>query len=188
MGGQNGFARSREEGVWLVGERGLLGRQLATEMGKCGLAFWASDKEVDISSPEQLDAFARGKSIRWIVNCAAYTAVDRAETEKAEAFRVNAQGAGNLAGLCRRIGARLIHFSSDYVFSGSQERAYRESSRPRPQNTYGCSKLEGEKRIRATRALHFIFRVRLALRDPWQQFCANDAEGFPRIGPRAGGR
>jgi dTDP-4-dehydrorhamnose reductase len=78
------------------------------------------------------------------INCAAYTAVDRAETERADAFRINAEAVGRLAAACREAGVRLIHISTDYVFSGDARRPYREDDPTDPPSVYGASKREGE--------------------------------------------
>jgi dTDP-4-dehydrorhamnose reductase len=84
-----------------------------------------------------------------VFNCAAYNAVDRAEREPELAMAINADGAGNVASACRRSGARLVHFSTNYVFEGKAERPYRESDEPRPHGAYARSKREGELRVLA---------------------------------------
>ncbi len=145
--------------VWLAGSRGLLGRQLALALGQSRIDWHASGREVDIADWDRVKAFAAGKKAGWIVNCAGYTAVDSAETESDEAFRVNALGAENLARIAADTGAVLIHFSTDYVFDGAGQRPYREDDPLRPLNVYGQSKLEGERRIAARGATHFIFRL-----------------------------
>jgi dTDP-4-dehydrorhamnose reductase len=150
---------NQRNGIWLLGDRGMLGRQIAGELRKKGLAFHASDREVDIGDLQSLKAFSRGKKISWIINCAAYTAVDLAETERAATFRVNAQGAENLAKVAAGLGARLVHFSTDYVFDGSQRRPYGEDDPPRPLSQYGLSKWQGEKLLSAAWPAVFIFRI-----------------------------
>ncbi len=82
-----------------------------------------------------------------VFNCAAYNAVDRAEQEPEAAAAVNARGAGNVARACREVGARLVHFSTNYVFDGTAPRPYSEADEPRPLNAYGRSKREGELRV-----------------------------------------
>jgi dTDP-4-dehydrorhamnose reductase len=94
-----------------------------------------------------------------VVNCAAYTQVDRAEEERELAFAVNGVGAGHLAEACRERGCRLLHMSTDYVFSGTLGRAYREEDEPDPVNVYGASKLDGERRVLATGCESLIVRV-----------------------------
>lgn len=150
---------SQRNGIWLLGERGMLGRQIAGELQKSGFSFSGSDREVDIGDLQALKAFSQGKKISWIINCAAYTAVDSAEMDSAAAFRVNAQGAENLAKLAVGLGARLVHFSTDYVFDGCQRRPYDEHDQPQPLSQYGLSKWQGEKLLLATWQSVFIFRI-----------------------------
>ncbi len=146
-------------GIWLVGAAGMLGRQLAAEFGARGRAFHASDREVDIRDPQALQEFCRGKDIGWIVNCAAYTAVDRAEDEPDLALAVNAGGVENLARLAAATGAALVHFSTDYVFAGDRQEPYREDDPPRPLSRYGWSKRQGELRLAASHERFFLFRI-----------------------------
>jgi len=146
-------------GIWLVGAAGMLGRQLACEFENKGWPYFASDLEVDICRPRDLQDFARGKQIRWLVNCAAYTAVDRAESEPERALVVNAEGVENLARLAAELGARMVHFSSDYVFSGDREEPYREAAQPRPLSRYGWSKWQGEIKLAANLDTFFLIRI-----------------------------
>ena len=146
-------------GIWLVGARGMLGRQLALEFANRGLPYFASDLEVDIRRQQDLQDFARGKQIRWLVNCAAYTAVDRAEDEPERALAVNAAGVENLARLAAELGARMVHFSSDYVFSGNREEPYPEAAQPQPLSRYGCSKWQGEIKLAAAIDTFFLIRI-----------------------------
>lgn len=150
---------SAQNGIWLLGDRGMLGRQMAVELQKKGLAFSASDREIDISDFQSLKNFSRGKKISWIINCAAYTAVDQAEIESAAAFRINAAGVENLAKLAAGLGARMVHFSTDYVFDGQNHQPYGENDQPRPISQYGWSKWQGEKLLMAAWQSVFIFRI-----------------------------
>ncbi|MEI6614417.1 MAG: dTDP-4-dehydrorhamnose reductase [Chrysiogenales bacterium] len=146
-------------GIWLLGDQGMLGRQIAQELQKQGLAFFASDREVDISDFQSQKKFSQGKKISWMINCAAYTAVDQAEIESAAAFRINAAGVENLAKLAAGLGARLVHFSTDYVFDGQNHQPYVENDQPRPVSQYGLSKWQGEKLLLAKWQSIFIFRI-----------------------------
>jgi dTDP-4-dehydrorhamnose reductase len=150
---------SKQNGIWLLGDRGMLGRQIASELQKKGFLFSASDREVDISDFKALQVFSQGKNISWIINCAAYTAVDRAEIESETALRINAAGVENLAKLAAGLGARLVHFSTDYVFAGDRQELYRESDPPRPLSQYGWSKWQGELRLTAHCDAYFLFRI-----------------------------
>jgi dTDP-4-dehydrorhamnose reductase len=149
----------KQGGIWLLGDQGMLGRQIAGELREKGLAFWASDREVDIGDLPSLKVFSRGKKISWIINCAAYTAVDQAETDGAAAFHANAAGVENLARLAAGLDAKLVHFSTDYVFDGRARRPYKETDAPQPLSQYGLSKWQGEKLLLANRQAVFIFRT-----------------------------
>jgi dTDP-4-dehydrorhamnose reductase len=146
-------------GIWLTGAAGMLGRQLAAEFTARGRAFFASDREVDILDPRALREFSRGKRIGWIVNCAAYTAVDRAEDEPERALAVNADGVENLARLAAELNAKLVHFSTDYVFAGNRSEPYQEDDAPQPLSRYGWSKWQGEQRLAAHLDAYFLFRI-----------------------------
>ena len=150
---------STGDSVWLLGDRGMLGRQIAVELRHGGFSFLGSDREVDIGDFRSLQAFSAEKKISWIINCAAYTAVDRAETDSEAAFRINARGPENLARLAAGLGARLVHFSTDYVFDGLGRRPYVENDEPRPRSRYGASKWQGEKLLAAGWPSAFIFRI-----------------------------
>jgi dTDP-4-dehydrorhamnose reductase len=96
---------------------------------------------------------------RWIVNAAAYTAVDKAEADSRTAFAINAEAPGILGEEAQRLGAPVIHFSTDYVFSGGGTRPWQEDDPPGPLGVYGASKLAGERALANTGAAHFIFRT-----------------------------
>jgi dTDP-4-dehydrorhamnose reductase len=133
--------------IWLTGAQGLLGRGLATRLSERGLPFVASGRELDIRDEGALERFASPLALEWVINCAAYTDVDGAEADEAAAFAVNARGAHNVAQICLKKGARLIHLSTDYVFNGSSTVPYTEEERASPLNAYGRSKAEGERLV-----------------------------------------
>lgn len=142
--------RPREDGmIWLVGNRGMLGAELADTLLRSGLSFIGTDREVDILDPAALAAFISGKDVAWIVNCAAYTAVDKAEDDAELCGRLNAEGPANLAQLAHAIGARLLHISTDYVFDGKGDKPRREEDPVSPLGVYGRTKAEGEARVMA---------------------------------------
>jgi dTDP-4-dehydrorhamnose reductase len=145
--------------IWLIGNKGMLGTQLASALAAAGLPAVCTDREVDILDPAALNAFAAGKDIRWLVNCAAYTAVDKAEEEEALALRLNAEGPANLAALAHSLGARLLHLSTDYVFSGSATEPYSEDTPVSPAGAYGRTKAEGERRVMAAAPDSVILRT-----------------------------
>lgn len=145
--------------IWLIGNRGMLGSEVEALLRETGREYCLSDKEVDITSPEALSDFARDKRISWIVNCSAYTAVDRAEDEPERAFEINARGVGNIARIANEKRARLMHISTDYVFDGGKDAPYTEDDSTRPTSVYGKSKLMGEEDILKAVSAHFIIRT-----------------------------
>jgi dTDP-4-dehydrorhamnose reductase len=148
--------------IWLVGCRGMLGTEMADLLQTRGHAFTATDVEVDITHSEAPAAFLASRGLDrldWIVNCAAYTAVDAAEDEPGKAFAVNETGVANLCAAARRTGAALLHVSTDYVFDGSKEGEYVEEDAPNPLGVYGLSKLRGELVVASSLARHVIVRT-----------------------------
>lgn len=113
---------------------------------KKGLSFFQTSKEeADVTSFEKLDNFAERETFSHIINCSGYTAVDKAELDQEQAFLINEKGVEHLAMLAQKHGARLLHFSTDYVFNGKLSRPYSEKDFPDPLSVYGKSKLGGEK-------------------------------------------
>ena len=106
-----------------------------------------SEKDLDITNKTLVSSYFESNSFDLVINCAAYTAVDKAEDEKELAFKVNAEGVKNLLDACERIGAKLIHYSTDYVFDGNSKEPYSEVDIPNPKSVYGLSKLMGEEYI-----------------------------------------
>lgn len=145
--------------IWLVGNRGMLGTEVHRRLQAYKLEHVATDLDVDIADSQSLRAFMRHLDLSWIVNCSAYTAVDRAEDEPEQAFRINAEGVRNLALLAREKGARLLHISTDYVFDGKKEGPYVETDIPSPLGIYGRSKLQGETYVRECLDSHVILRT-----------------------------
>ncbi len=113
----------------------------------------------DLSDLEGLAALVRDVSPMVVLNAAAYTAVDKAESDAASAFRINAEAPGVLARTCAEAGIPLVHYSTDYVFDGTGTRPYREDDPTHPLGVYGASKLAGEEAIRASGCRHLIFRT-----------------------------
>lgn len=145
--------------VWLIGNKGMLGSDVEILLKEYGGEYIASDIEIDITDIECLKKFLNGKQIEWIINCAAYTAVDKAEEEPEKAFRINADGALNIAQIAREKRAKLIHISTDYVFDGEKQGPYEENDNPGPAGVYGKSKFQGEENIRKTLKEYFIIRT-----------------------------
>jgi len=134
--------------IWILGAGGMLGKTLQNFLIDKGIRFVASSKEeADITSFLQLEALCAEIKPTHIFNCAAFTAVDRAESEFDLAMKINGQAPGILGKLAKKQGARLIHVSTDYVFSGSEHIPFKEEDEKNPINAYGRSKLEGEKSL-----------------------------------------
>lgn len=148
--------------LWLIGNKGMLGNDVEKLLKERGLTYWASDNEVDISDFKALEKFGKDKKIKWIINCAGYTKVDKAEEEVDEAFRINKDGVRNIALFSAKRQIRLIHISTDCVFDGRQEEGavvYREDDKTNPINIYGKSKLAGEEEIKNILEEYFIIRT-----------------------------
>ena len=145
--------------IWLIGNKGMLGSDVDYFLKETHRDYIASDIEVDITDLEQLKRFINDKKIDWIINCSAYTAVDKAEDEPGKAFKINAEGALSIAKIAREKEAKLIHISTDYVFDGEKNGSYTEDDDPNPKGVYGKSKLEGEKNIQNIIEKYFILRT-----------------------------
>ena len=145
--------------IWLAGQRGMLGTELKEALTKAGIPFYGSDIEVDTTDMTALEKFSKNKEIDLIVNCSAYTAVDRAEEEIEKAYSINANGAGNLAKIAAEKNAELIHISTDYVFPGTENRELGEDDQTGPVSLYGESKLTGEELIKDIWQKHYIIRT-----------------------------
>ena len=144
--------------VWLIGRDGMLGQEVSSQFRSAGLRFVASGLEIDITNAGAVSRFARDADPDWIVNCAAYTAVDRAEEDEATAFAVNADGVAHVAAAARERGASVLHISTDYVFSGEGDQPHGEDDPVGPESAYGRSKASGEAMLRATTDQSVIVR------------------------------
>jgi dTDP-4-dehydrorhamnose reductase len=145
--------------ILLTGVTGQVGSELARSLKPLGQIVAARRKDCDFTQPQDARDFVSALAPDVVVNAAAYTAVDKAETDESTAMLVNATTVGVLAEEARRNGALLLHYSTDYVFDGMKQLAYLESDPPGPLNAYGRSKLAGEQAIRSTGCDHLIFRT-----------------------------
>lgn len=145
--------------ILVTGANGQLGthfRLLAPQSSHTW--FFTDVAELDITSPDEVNAMVDEKAIGLIVNCAAYTNVDRAESDEAAALRINGEAVGYMAAAMKRVGGTLIHFSSDYVFGGTHYNTpCSEEMAPNPTGAYGRTKLAGEQATKCCR--HLIFRT-----------------------------
>ena len=145
--------------VLLTGRNGQVGWELERSLGPLGELIATDRAVLDLADPESIRRAVREARPAVIVNAAAYTAVDRAEAEPDDARRINAAAPGVLAAEARRMGALLVHYSTDYVFDGAKEAPYTEEDLANPLNVYGRSKLEGEQAIVASGCHHLILRT-----------------------------
>lgn len=144
--------------VFITGADGQLGGELTRLLGERAVP--RSRGGLDICDPRAGEAIVAA-GVGVVVNCAAYNAVDRAESEPGAAYRINAEGPRNLAAACEELGLPLVHVSSDFVFGadGMRGEPYRETDRPGPQSAYAVSKLAGEYFVRQKCRRHFVVRT-----------------------------
>lgn len=134
--------------IWICGASGMLGSHFKRLLDQRKVAFIANGhKEIDITDLDTVSDFVRTQKITHIINCAAYTQVDKAEMELKQAYLVNAIGPHHLGIAGRRHGARVLHFSTDYVFDGKGRTPYSEEHYCTPIGAYGMSKLAGEIKL-----------------------------------------
>ncbi len=145
--------------IFLTGGSGQVGWELQRTLSPLGEVVAPARDEVDLSSLEGLRLAVRHVAPEVIVNAAAYTDVDRAEREPEIARRVNAEAPAVLAEEARRLGACLVHYSTDYVFDGQKGEPYTEEDAPDPLNAYGRSKLEGEQAVQHVGGAYVILRT-----------------------------
>lgn len=144
----------------LFGATGQVGREIVARAAGHGVALDSiSRAEADFGTPAALRRAVVRRKPRLVVNAAAYTAVDRAEAEPGPAFAVNRDAPAALAAICAELDCPLIHISTDYVFDGAKDGAYREDDAIAPLNVYGASKAAGEAAIRAALPRHVILRT-----------------------------
>lgn len=149
--------------ILLFGKNGQVGWELQRSLAPLGEVIGLSSRSTelcgDLSDLSGIEQTVRSVSPDVIVNAAAYTAVDKAEEDYARARLFNAQAPARLAELSSQIDALLVHYSTDYVFDGSGNTAWKETDSTSPCNRYGETKAEGEQQIQATECRHLIFRT-----------------------------
>lgn len=145
--------------ILVIGREGQVGFELLRSLAGRGQVIAVDIEQIDLSRPDSIRRTVRDISPDLIVNAAAYTAVDQAESEPELALAVNGIAPGILAEEAKRLGAALIHYSTDYVFDGSKAAPYTEDDEPRPINVYGRTKRAGEQAIQAVDAPHLILRT-----------------------------
>lgn len=143
----------------LTGKNGQLGFELQRALAVLGEVVSIGTGECNLADEDAIRSVVRAIRPDIIVNSAAYTAVDKAESEPTLAHAINARAPAVLAEEANSLGALLVHYSTDYVFDGTKPGAYKESDTPRPLGVYGVTKLAGEGAILATGARHLILRT-----------------------------
>ncbi len=166
--------------ILLLGANGQVGHELRRALAPLGelvcttrsgcLEDGSACEVADFDVPDSLPALVERVGPDIVINAAAYTAVDRAESERDAAFRANAHAPGALAQACVQRDALLVHYSTDYVFDGTGSRPYREDDPIAPLGVYGESKLAGEQAIQASGARHMIFRTAWVYADRGSNF------------------
>ncbi|MCI6591418.1 MAG: dTDP-4-dehydrorhamnose reductase [Spirochaetia bacterium] len=160
--------------IWLIGCKGMLGTEVGKQLDEKKIPWVGTDKEVDITNPQALEDFVNKietesyfpsdlprseRKIKWIINCSAYTNVDKAEEDVELAEKLNAAGPLNIARTARAIGAKLIHISTDYVFNGTANSPYTEEMHKEPLGVYGKTKAAGEDAIMKEMNTFYIIRT-----------------------------
>lgn len=146
--------------VWLIGCKGMLGTEIARQLKNSNIDYIGTDIDVDITKLEVLEDFAnKNPKIDWIVNCSAYTAVDKAEDDKDFANLLNNIGPKNISSVAKKINAKMIHISTDYVFDGTGNIPYTEDMDVKPIGVYGQTKADGEKSVIDSGCEYYIFRT-----------------------------
>jgi dTDP-4-dehydrorhamnose reductase len=145
--------------ILLTGKNGQVGRELRVSLQPLGEVTALDSQQLDLTKPDEIRRAIRAVGPGLIVNAAAYTAVDQAESDEATARAVNADAPGLMGEEARKIGAALVHYSTDYVFDGSKTTPYLENDPTNPINAYGRTKLAGERAVQESGVPHLIFRT-----------------------------
>ena len=145
--------------ILLLGHDGQVGWELQRALSPLGPVTAVCYPDIDFAMPDTVRRVIREHRPEWIVNAAAYTAVDKAESEPDLCRRVNAGGPALIAEEAKRLGAAVVHYSTDFIFDGLLRRPYTEADVPHPLGVYGQTKLEGDLAIQASGVPHLIFRL-----------------------------
>lgn len=145
--------------IWVIGYKGMLGSEICRQLTENNIQFVRSDVDVDITDIKALDQFAKCWAVTWIINCAAYTAVDKAESDIEFAHKLNVDGPANIAKVAKKYGAKLIHISTDYVFDGTGDTPRTEDMPVAPIGVYGVTKAKGEEAVRNNTDKYYILRT-----------------------------
>lgn len=145
--------------IWVIGCKGMLGTEICRQLTENNIQYVKSDIDVDITNIDALRSFAKSNSVTWIINCAAYTAVDKAESDVELATKLNEVAPGNIAKVAAEVGACVIHISTDYVFDGTGNSPRTEDMPVAPIGVYGVTKAKGEDAVRNNTDKYYILRT-----------------------------
>lgn len=145
--------------IWITGVNGQLGIELQKQLKETSYEVIGTGRELNIAYFDVVEYYAQKERPNVIINCAAYTAVERCEEDIENAYMVNAIGPKNLAIIAEKVGAKLVQVSTDYVFDDSNSIPHREDDRTNPKSIYGSSKLLGEEYVKAFCRRFFIIRT-----------------------------
>jgi dTDP-4-dehydrorhamnose reductase len=145
--------------ILLIGKVGQVGWELQRTLAPLGRVVPVDFPEIDLTDADSIRRWVAEAGPQMIVNAAAYTAVDKAESEPEKAMEINGVAPGVLAEEAKRCGALLVHYSTDYIFDGTKTEPYAETDAPKPLGVYGRSKLAGDRAVQAVGGAHLIFRL-----------------------------
>ncbi len=145
--------------ILLLGKNGQVGWELSRTLAPLGQVVAMDYPEINFTDTVALRRLVAGTRPSVVVNAAAYTAVDKAETEPELCRQINAVAPGVLAEAAKKVGALMVHYSTDYIFDGTNSLPYVETDAPNPLGAYGRSKLEGDRAVKVSGADHLIFRL-----------------------------
>jgi dTDP-4-dehydrorhamnose reductase len=145
--------------ILLVGKIGQVGWELRRTLAPMARVTCVDYPEIDLTADDSIRRWVRDTRPNIVINAAAYTAVDKAESEPDKAMKINGVAPGILAEEAKKLGALLVHYSTDYVFDGAKTEPYVETDAPNPLGAYGRTKLAGDEAVRAVGGAHLIFRL-----------------------------
>ena len=145
--------------ILLIGKIGQVGWELRRTLAPLARVTCVDFPEIDLTSGDSIRQWVRDTRPNIVINAAAYTAVDKAESEPDKAMSINGVAPGILAEEAKKLGALMVHYSTDYVFDGSKTTPYVETDSPNPLGAYGRTKLAGDEAVRAAGGAHLIFRL-----------------------------
>ena len=145
--------------ILLIGKIGQVGWELRRTLAPMARVTCVDFPEIDLTSSDSIRRWVREARPNIVINAAAYTAVDKAESEPDKAMKINGVAPGILAEEAKKLGALLVHYSTDYVFDGAKTEPYAETDAPNPLGAYGRTKLAGDEAVRAIGGAHLIFRL-----------------------------